>query len=57
MTPQHELPKILSRFRGAFFSVAVFTFFFNLLVLTLPLYMLSVFTRVLTSKSQETLIL
>ncbi|HPE80783.1 MAG TPA: type I secretion system permease/ATPase [Gammaproteobacteria bacterium] len=57
MSNHHELSQLLGRFRGAFISVGVFSFFFNLLVLVLPLYMLSVFTRVLTSKSEETLIL
>ena len=57
MSNEHELSKLIGRFRGAFVSVGVFSFFYNLLVLTLPLYMLSVFTRVLTSKSQETLVL
>ncbi len=57
MSDHHQLPHLLSRFRGALVSVGLFSFFFNLLVLTLPLYMLSVFTRVLTSKSEETLVL
>ena len=57
MSKEHALPELIGRFRGAFISVGIFSFFFNLLVLTLPLYMLSVFTRVLTSKSEETLIL
>lgn len=51
------LSRILARYRSTFLVLGVFSFFFNLLVLTLPLYMLSVFTHVLTSRSQETLIL
>lgn len=57
MSKQHPSLQLISQFRGAFISVGIFSIFFNLLVLTLPLYMLSVFTRVLTSKSQETLML
>ena len=57
MSKQHPSLSVISNFRGAFISVGIFTIFFNLFVLTLPLYMLSVFSRVLTSKSQETLVL
>jgi PrtD family type I secretion system ABC transporter len=57
MSDQHQLPQLLRRFRGALVSVGIFSFFFNLLILTLPLYMLSVFTRVLTSQSEQTLFL
>ncbi|HEB97131.1 MAG TPA: type I secretion system permease/ATPase [Sedimenticola thiotaurini] len=57
MNEQYTLPRLIGRFRGAFLSIGVFSFFFNLLVLTLPFYMLSVFTRVLSSKSEETLVL
>jgi PrtD family type I secretion system ABC transporter len=57
MNEHQELPRLLGRFRGAFLSVGIFSFFYNLLMLTLPFYMLSVFTRVLTSKSDETLVL
>ncbi len=54
---QHVLHTILSRYRGSFLMLWVFSVFFNLLVLTLPLYMLGVFTNVLTSRSQDTLVL
>ena len=57
MREQHELPHLMHQFRGTLFSVGVFSFFFNMLILTLPLYMLSVFTRVLSSRSEETLML
>ena len=51
------LPQLIGRYRRAILAAAVFSFFFNILVLTLPFYMLSVFTRVLMSKSLETLVL
>ncbi len=43
--------------RGAFGAVAVFSLFINLLMLTVPLYMLQIFDRVLTSRSTETLVM
>jgi PrtD family type I secretion system ABC transporter len=43
--------------RGEIVAAAVFSFFINLLMLTLPLYILQIFTRVLQSRSQETLVL
>ena len=42
--------------RNAFFALAVFSAFVNLLMLTAPLYMLQVFDRVLTSRSTDTLL-
>ncbi len=41
--------------RGLYWSVALFSFFVNLLMLTSPLYMLQVYDRVLGSRSVETL--
>ncbi len=38
-------------------AAAAFSFFLNLLMLTMPLYVLSIFRRVLQSQSRETLIL
>ena len=43
--------------RGGFLAVAVFSLFINLLMLTVPLYMLQIFDRVLTSRSTETLVM
>ncbi len=43
--------------RYGLIAIAGFSFFINLLVLTLPLYMMQVFARVLVSRSTETLIL
>ncbi|NQV21457.1 MAG: ATP-binding cassette domain-containing protein, partial [Rhodospirillales bacterium] len=42
--------------RKALFPVVVFSAFINLLMLTVPFYMLQVFDRVLTSRSEETLL-
>lgn len=53
-TPAQEA---LGACRGAFLAVAAFSFFVNLLMLTVPLYMLQVFDRVLTSRSIETLVM
>jgi len=54
---KHVLHKILAKYRSSFLMLWVFSFFFNLLVLSLPLYMLGVFTNVLTSRSEDTLVL
>lgn len=53
----HVLPQILARYRSSFLMLWFFSIFFNLLVLTIPLYMLAVFSNVLTSRSQDTLLL
>ena len=42
---------------SAFAATAVFSFFLNLLVLVVPLYMLQVFDRVLSSRSESTLVM
>ena len=51
----HALPRLLASFRGSFTVLWVFSIFFNLLMLTQPLFMLVVFSNVLTSRSLETL--
>ncbi|MCG8692332.1 MAG: type I secretion system permease/ATPase [Minwuiales bacterium] len=43
--------------RGAFVAVALFSLFHNLLLLTVPLYMLQIYDRVLTSGSEATLMM
>jgi PrtD family type I secretion system ABC transporter len=43
--------------KKALIPVVVFSAFINLLMLTVPIYMLQVFDRVLTSRSEETLLL
>ena len=53
---QAELAAARRESRGLYWTVAVFTFFVNLLMLTGPLYMLNVYDRVLGSRSLETLI-
>ncbi|HUF87709.1 MAG TPA: type I secretion system permease/ATPase [Thermohalobaculum sp.] len=51
-----ELRNAVSSCRGHFLSVAVFSIFVNLLMLTGPLFMLQIYDRVLTSRSEETLV-
>lgn len=57
MIKKSEISNILADYRGAFIAVGVFGVFINLLMLTIPLYMLQVFTRVLTSRSLDTLLM
>lgn len=54
---EHALSRLLSQYRGSIWVLGIFSFFFNILVLTIPVYMLTVFSHVLTSRSEETLIL
>jgi PrtD family type I secretion system ABC transporter len=53
----HTLSRVISQYRGTFVTLGVFSIFFNVLVLTMPLYMLSLFSHVMTGRSQETLVL
>ncbi|MDF3918800.1 type I secretion system permease/ATPase [Salinicola salarius] len=52
-----DLQRALEACRGAFFSVGFFSLFINLLMLVPPLYMLQVYDRVITSRSEDTLFL
>ncbi|MCR9070693.1 MAG: type I secretion system permease/ATPase [Alphaproteobacteria bacterium] len=49
-------PKIRSIFLQTLFPVGLFSFFTNLLILVLPIYMLQIFDRVLSTRSTSTLI-
>ncbi|MEZ5586105.1 MAG: type I secretion system permease/ATPase [Sedimenticolaceae bacterium] len=49
------LKRILSAYRGAFVAAAIFSVFISLLTLTIPLYLMNVFTHVFSSMSIETL--
>jgi ATP-binding cassette, subfamily C, bacterial len=51
-----ELRQVLSHSRSAFISIGIFSFFYNLLVFTGPLFMMQVYDRVLASGSEQTLI-
>lgn len=51
-----ELRDARAESRGLYWTVALFSLFANLLMLTGPLYMLQVYDRVLGSRSEETLI-
>lgn len=57
MIKRSQLSSILTDYRSAFIAVAIFGIFINLFMLTIPLYMLQVFTRVITSRSIDTLIM
>ena len=50
-----ELVSVRGESRGLFWSVGLFSFFVNLLMLTGPLFMLQVYDRVLGSRSEATL--
>ena len=52
---RNALRDALKECRGAFATVAVFSFVVNLFILVLPIYMFSVFTRVLSSFNMATL--
>jgi ATP-binding cassette subfamily C protein len=51
-----ELRASMAKCRSHFLAVAIFSFFVNLLMLTGPLFMLQVYDRVLSSRSEETLV-
>ncbi|MDX1810787.1 MAG: type I secretion system permease/ATPase [Gammaproteobacteria bacterium] len=51
------ISQALNAFRGAFFAAGIFSLFINILVLTIPLYLLNVYTHVFASMSVETLIM
>ena len=53
----HEIRAALGESRRLFLSVGLFSAFVNLLMLTGPLFMLQVYDRVLTSRSEATLVL
>lgn len=52
-----EVREFLRANRWVFFAVAVFSFVGNFSILVLPFYMMQVFTRVLSSRSLETLVM
>lgn len=59
MTPKpgvEELRAARRKHRSYFWFVGIFSFFVNLLMLTGPLYMLQVYDRVLSSRSEATLL-
>lgn len=51
-----ELSAVLKSGRGLLVSVGVFSVFVNMLMLTGPLFMLQIYDRVLSSRSEETLL-
>lgn len=55
--PRTELRQALDECRGGFISAALFSFCINVLILTPSVYMLQVYDRVLTSRSETTLLM
>lgn len=53
--PASPLDEIVSACRRALVGIGGFSFVINLLMLTVPIYMIQVFDRVMTSRSQDTL--
>ncbi|MGO2414434.1 MAG: ABC transporter transmembrane domain-containing protein, partial [Cobetia crustatorum] len=53
----NDLQKVLDHCRHSFVYVGLFSLFINLLMLVPPLYMLQVYDRVITTRSQETLLM
>ncbi len=56
MAGREELLEARRRSRAFFWFVGIFSFFANMLMLTGPLYMLQVYDRVLSSRSEATLL-
>ena len=56
-TKNPEIRRAFQACGPAFLATAVFSFFLNLLILVVPLYMLQVFDRVLSSRSESTLLM
>jgi ATP-binding cassette subfamily C protein/ATP-binding cassette subfamily C protein EexD len=54
--PDQVLKATMAGCRRSFVHVALFSMFINILILTVPLYMLQIFDRVLASESLETLL-
>lgn len=52
-----EFKQVLRTFFGAFMQLGLFSFFINLIMLVPPLYMLQVYDRVMTSRSESTLLM
>ena len=51
-----EIGKILHESRRWFIAIGIFSVFVNILMLTGPIYMLQVYSRVITARSEETLV-
>ena len=55
--PSPKPAGVLAKAQGGLIAVGVFSLFTNLLLLTIPMYMLQVFDRVLSGRSLDTLLL
>ena len=51
-----DLTRALYEARGGFYATAFFSFFINLLLFVSPIYMLQIYDRVLSSRSEPTLV-
>ncbi len=54
---RQALTKALAAARGNLVTVAIYSFFVNMLVLAIPLYLFQISDRVLTSRSMDTLVM
>ena len=54
---QSPLKTALTACRKGFLAVVVFSLFINLLMLTVPIYMMQIYDRVLSSRNTDTLIM
>ena len=57
MIAKDGLVGLLARFRGTLVAVGLFTVCINLLMLTFPIYMINVYSKIFSSRSMETLVL
>ena len=55
-TKDSVLGETMRSCRMAFVSIGVFSLFINLLILTVPVFMVQLFDRVMTSRSEDTLL-
>ncbi len=53
--PKNELRSVIMSFKSAFFTVAIFSFFLNALMLVPSIYMMQIYDRVLMSRNVTTL--
>jgi PrtD family type I secretion system ABC transporter len=54
---KNDLKNALSACRGAIIATIIFSFFISLAMLTVPMYMLQIYDRVISSNSEETLVM
>ena len=57
MAQQASVRGVFASCKGEIAAIVVLSFFINILMLTLPFYMLNIFSKVLSSRSEETLLM